>query len=99
MKHVLQGMQPEWDLERNTDLYKKAERCEMYSNGRQPKPLSGFSWSKDDAHQQSPEDWECTGNYRGKESSPCMRNAAKPPLTKPANAHCIFFFFPDNPVP
>jgi len=57
-----------------------------------------FCWSEDDAHQQSPEDWECTGNYRGRESSPCMRNAAKPPLTKPANARCVFFFFPDNPV-
>lgn len=46
MKHILQGMQPKWDLERNTDLYKKAERCEeMYSNGRQPKPLSEDSLS------------------------------------------------------
>lgn len=36
----------QWDLERNTDLYKKAERCEeMYSNGRQPKPLSEDSLS------------------------------------------------------
>lgn len=52
-----------------------------------------FSQSEDDAHQQSPEHWECTGNYRGRESSQCMRNAAKPPLTKPANARCFFFFF------
>lgn len=52
-----------------------------------------FSRSEDDAHQQSPEHWECTGNYRGRESSQCMRNAAKPPLTKPANARCVFFFF------
>lgn len=50
-----------------------------------------FSRSEDDAHQ-SPEHWECTGNYRGRESSQCMRNAAKPPLTKPANACCVFFF-------
>lgn len=59
-----------------------------------------FSWRDDDAHQQSPEHWECSGNYRGRESSQCTRNAAKPPLTKPANARCFFFFsFPDNPVP
>lgn len=97
MKHILQVIQPVWDFVRNTDFYEKAKRCEkIYGNGRQPKQRTEcFSWSKDDAHQQSPEDWECTGNYRGRESSPCMRNAAKPPLTKPANAHCLWvvFFF------
>ena len=95
MKHDLQVIQPEWDLGKNMDVYEKAKTCEkIYSNGKQPEPLSEdrvFQLEEDDAHQQSPEDWECTGNYRGRESSPCMRNAAKPPLTKPANARCIFF--------
>lgn len=47
MKHILQGLQPKWDLEKNRDFfYQKAERCEeMYSNGRQLKPLSEDSVS------------------------------------------------------
>lgn len=41
MKHVLQVVQPEWDLGKNTDVYVQAKRCEkIYSNGRQPEPLS-----------------------------------------------------------
>lgn len=39
MKNIMQGMQPEWDLERNKDFYQKAERCE------DPKPLAEDSVS------------------------------------------------------
>lgn len=78
----------------------------LKSRGRQPEPLPEnqcFRRSEDDAHWQSPEDGRCTGNYRGRESSRCMRNAAKPPLTKPlmhaAFLGWFFLLFPDNPVP
>lgn len=41
MKHIVQVVQPEWGLGRNTDDYEKAKRCEkIYSNDRQPEPLS-----------------------------------------------------------